>query len=97
MFCLALPCELYRMIFDKFISLPVFLIALSIGLVFMYMTPASMTRVVVYPTPDNKDDFLYGDSANNCFQFEQIETQCPSDRSLIKEIPFQGKSGEGNT
>lgn len=78
------------MIFDKYISLPVFLVALSIGLIFMYMTPAAMTKVVVYPTPDNKDAFLYADKAGNCHKFEQVETQCPADRSLIKQIPFQG-------
>lgn len=78
------------MIFDKYISLPVFLVALSVGLIFMYMTPAAMTKVVVYPTPDNKDEFLYGDNASNCYKFEQVETQCPADRSLLKQIPFQG-------
>lgn len=78
------------MIFDKYISLPVFLVALTIGLAFMYMTPAAMTKVVVYPTPDNKDSFLYADKASNCYKFEQVETQCPADRSLIKQIPFQG-------
>ena len=78
------------MIFDKYVSLPVFLVALSIGIVFMYLTPAEMTKVVVYPTPDNKDEFLYGDKVGNCYKFEQVETQCPADRSLIKQIPFQG-------
>jgi len=78
------------MIFDKYVSLPVFLVALSVGLVFMYLTPAETTKVVVYPTPDNKDEFLYGDKVGNCYKFEQVETQCPADRSLIKQIPFQG-------
>lgn len=78
------------MIFDKYVSLPVFLVALSVGIVFMYLTPAEMTKVVVYPTPDNKDEFLYGDKVGNCYKFEQVETQCPADRSLIKQIPFQG-------
>ena len=52
-------------------------VALSIGIVFMYLTPAEMTKVVVYPTPDNKDEFLYGDKVGNCYKFEQVETQCP--------------------
>jgi hypothetical protein len=77
------------MIFDKYVSLPVFLVALTIGFVFMYITPANSTKVVVYPTPDNKDTFLYSDKADNCFMFEQIETACPADRNKIKQIPFQ--------
>lgn len=78
------------MIFDKYVSLPVFLIALTIGFVFMYITPANTSQIVVYPTPDNKDEFLYSDKADNCFMFEQVETACPADRSKIKQIPFQG-------
>ena len=77
------------MIFDKYVSLPVFLLALTIGFVFMYITPANSTKVVVYPTPDNKDTFLYSDKADNCFMFEQVETTYTSDRSKIKQIPFQ--------
>lgn len=77
------------MIFDKYISLPVFLISLAIGFLFVYLTPASTTKVVVYPTPDNKDKFQYSDKAENCFEFRQTEVACPADRSLIKQIPFQ--------
>ena len=50
------------MIFDKYVSLPIFLLAFIIGFVFMYLTPAEKTKVVVYPTPDNKEQFFYEDS-----------------------------------
>lgn len=78
------------MIFDKYVSLPVFLVALIVGFAFTYMTPSPMRKIVVYPTPDNKDEFLYQDSVNNCFSFVQEEVQCPADKSMIKQIPYQG-------
>lgn len=77
------------MIFDRFVSLPIFLVSLSIGLLFIYLTPAKSSEVVVYPTPDNKDEFLFEDSASNCFKFNQYEVECPKDKSTIKTIPFQ--------
>jgi hypothetical protein len=55
----------------------------------MYITPAEKTKVVVYPTPDNKEQFLYMDKADNCYKFHQTEVQCPTDKNLIKEIPYQ--------
>ena len=77
------------MIFDKYVSLPVLLLTFIIGFGLMYITPADKTKVVVYPTPDNKDQFLYMDTADNCYKFEQQEVQCPTDKNLIKEIPYQ--------
>jgi len=77
------------MIFDRFISLPIFLASLAIGLLYVYLSPAGRTEVVVYPTPDNRDEFVFEDSVSNCFDFEQYEVACPSDRSKIKSIPFQ--------
>lgn len=77
------------MIFDKYVSLPIFLIAFLVGFVFMYITPAERTKIVVYPTPDNKEQFLYMDKAENCYKFHQTEVQCPTDKNLIKEIPYQ--------
>ena len=78
-----------QMLFDKYISLPVFLMAFAIGSIFVFLTPPESSKVVVYPTPDNKDTFLYGDKAENCFEFRQTEVACPSDRGLLKHIPFQ--------
>jgi hypothetical protein len=31
----------------------------------------------------------YIDKANNCFKFDATEVKCPSDKSLIKNIPIQ--------
>jgi len=73
----------------RFISLPVFLISVAIGIFFVYLSQPSPTMIYVYPTPDNVDKVEYKDKADNCFKFESQEVRCPSDRTKIKSIPVQ--------
>ena len=73
----------------KFVSLPVFLISVAVGLFFVYLSQPSPTTIHVYPTPDNITKVQYKDKADNCFQFETQEVQCPSDKTTIKPIPVQ--------
>lgn len=75
--------------FFKFISVKVFLVSLSIGLLFAYLSTPPPTIIHVYPTPDNVNEMEYIDKANNCFKFDAKEVKCPSDDSLIKKIPVQ--------
>ena len=75
--------------FFKYISFKVFLVSLSIGLLFTYLSTPTPTIIHVYPTPDNASYIEYIDKANNCFKFDANEVKCPSDKSLIKSIPIQ--------
>ena len=75
--------------FFKYISFKIFLISLSLGLLFAYLSAPEPTIIHVYPTPDNAATMEYIDKANNCFKFVATEVKCPSDRSLIKNIPIQ--------
>jgi hypothetical protein len=77
--------------FFKFLSFKIFFISLAIGLLFAYLSSPDPTIIYVYPTPDNVGKVEYKDKADNCFQFEAIETKCPSDKSNIKTIPIQTK------
>ena len=42
----------------KFLHLPAFIISLSIGLFFTYITNPNKKTVFVYPTPENVNDLL---------------------------------------
>ena len=69
--------------FTKFVSFPIFLVSLSIGLFFVYLMPPPFTTIYVYPTPENVDDVQYKDAADGCFQFDAHLVECNS-----KELPI---------
>jgi hypothetical protein len=75
--------------FLKYVSLKVFIISLAAGLLFVYLSSPDPTIIYVYPTPDNVGHVEYKDKADNCFQFESLETSCPSDKSKTRTIPVQ--------
>jgi hypothetical protein len=76
------------MIFN-YISFPLFIISFAIGIFFIYVLGPDIKTIYVYPTPENVDKILFKDNADNCFYFEQTETKCPSNSSLISKIPIQ--------
>ena len=77
------------MFLGRFISLPLFLISLAVGLFFVYVLGPDMKVIYVYPTNDNVKNIQYKDSADNCFAFEANEVKCPTDLSKINVIPVQ--------
>ena len=76
------------MFLDK-ISIPVFLISLSIGIFFVYIFGSDRKVIYVYPTPENVNKILYKDKADNCFTLESKQVKCPTDSSKITNIPVQ--------
>ena len=75
--------------FHKYISFPLFLVSLTIGLLFVYLLNPTPTTILVYPTPDNEEHMQYVDKADNCFKFEHQEVTCPEHETEYKTIPFQ--------
>ena len=75
--------------FGKLFSLPYFLIALSVGLLYVYLDNPTKNIIYVYPTPENINKIEYKDSVNNCFKFNAEKVKCPSDKKKINNIPIQ--------
>lgn len=68
------------------INIHIFIVSLSIGLLFVYLSNPPPTVIYVYPTPYNIDKVQYKDKANNCFKFISKEASCIGN---IKTIPIQ--------
>lgn len=73
----------------KYISIPIFLISLMVGLFFVYILGPDIKTVYIYPRPETMDKVLIKDKSDNCFRFNQVEINCPSDAGLISRIPIQ--------
>jgi len=74
---------------SNYISLSVFLISFAVGLFFVYVIGPESKTIYVYPSPENYMKLQYKDSADQCFQFKPVETQCPINPLSIKTIPVQ--------
>ena len=66
-----------------------FFAALVVGLLYTYLTSPKGTVIVRYPTPENAGKITYRDEADACYQYKVSPTNCPSDNTMIKQVPLQ--------
>jgi len=76
------------MILD-YVSLPIFLISLTVGLFVIYILGPEQTIVYIFPTPKNVHKMLFKDKSDECFQYTAEEVECPTDESLIQTARVQ--------
>jgi hypothetical protein len=73
----------------RFIRIPVFIVSLAIGLLFVYIFNPDKRKIFVYPSPDNVNNIQYKDSTGACFEFKQTKLKCPEKESEISKVPAQ--------
>lgn len=73
----------------RFISVPVFILSLAIGIFVVYISQPPTQVIYVYPNPENEDRVLFKDKADNCFHFTSREVECPSDDKKIRSYNIQ--------
>ena len=74
----------------KFVNIPIFLLSLTIGLFYTYITAPRPNVIFVYPTPENINQIQYKDEGGTCFGFDAQEISCPRDDKQIRQYPIQG-------
>ena len=84
LFCFQLPKQ--NIILHQTIQFQIFV---SIILFFVYVWGPERKEIIIYPSPEVINKVLFQDNANNCFKLEQKEVKCPTDPSLISQIPIQ--------
>jgi hypothetical protein len=73
----------------RFISVPVFILSLAVGIFLVYISMPPSQIIYVYPNPDNEDKIMFKDKADNCFRFTSSEVKCPSDDKKIRSYNIQ--------
>ncbi len=73
----------------KFLNIPVFIIALSIGLFLSYAVNPKANIIYVYPNPETEDKILYKDKSDTCYKFVSKEVKCPNDITKIRAYNIQ--------
>lgn len=71
-----------------YINLFWFLLSLAIGLAYVYVYNPPKHIIYKFPSPINASNTIYRDKSNMCYKFESKVTECPIDKSLIKEQPI---------
>ena len=72
----------------KLINIKYFLLALFVGLIYIYFND-DRKKIIIYPTTSNFDKIEYKDKADNCFKYNLKEVKCPTSKGSIKNIPIQ--------
>lgn len=73
----------------KFFNFKFLILGIIFGFFALRYTDTDKRVVRVWPTPNNIDVIQYKDTANNCFNFENIVVDCPSNPDDIHTIPIQ--------
>jgi hypothetical protein len=74
---------------SNYINIRVFLLTFAVGIFIMYVIMPDLRKIYVYPSPENVDILLYRDKTGHCFRFEEQQVPCPTNKSLIHQIPVQ--------
>ena len=73
----------------KYIDIKYFIISLAVGLFYIYISDEHKKVIILYPTPDNKDEYQYKDKTNSCFMYDLNEVSCPNDLNKYHQVKIQ--------
>lgn len=65
------------------LSIPAFIIAFILGLIYVYISAPKQKHVIKYPTPFNSEKIIYKNYDNICYKYKAEEVIC--DASSINQ------------
>jgi len=82
--------KIINMFFDK-LHLGYFLLAFTIGLIYVYSTAAPKEIIIKHPSPTNAGKVLYrkddGNGGETCFRYKANKSVCPIEKDGVKILP----------
>ena len=73
----------------KFFNFKYLILGIFFGMLALHYSDNEKRVIHVYPTPENINIIQYKDGADNCFTYENIIVDCPTDPDEIHSIPVQ--------
>ena len=70
-----------------YVNIPVFLVSLIVGFLFVYLTMPKERMIYVFPNPENVDILQYKDKTNSCFHYKQTEVSCSNQKNIRQVNP----------
>jgi len=80
--------------FFEYVNTLYFIISFGVGIFLSYIFAPEPKIVIQYPTPENVGKITYQDDAGVCYRYRSVATQCPADKSKIKDLTLQNSSKE---
>ena len=80
---------MYYIMLFKYIDFKIFIVALSIGLFYTYVTDDYKKVIILYPTPENIQEYQYKDKSDNCYTYDLNEVNCPDDENKYQTVKIQ--------
>ena len=76
--------------FCSYISLPLFLLGLVVGLLGVYLNDNEAKPVFVYPSPENYSRLQFQDVSGQCFEIQPTPMpKCPLNPFSVRTVPLQ--------
>lgn len=69
-----------------FFNFKYFLISFAVGILYIYLTEDYKKVIILYPTPDNVDKYVYVDKSKNCFNYDLQKIDCPKNEKEYIDI-----------
>ena len=73
----------------KHLNLKLFIISLTIGLLYIYLSEDYKKIIYIHPTPENINTYQYQDKADQCFSYNLEEVTCPTNKKEYHNISIQ--------